>query len=306
MEKTLVRVLSTGRTGTRFLSSLFLDLGFNAYHENFYAGEPSVAIHAYTNFLGDLWMKDPAGYFAFRSSFADVYLRTLKTQFEPGNERKSFWKPTKHATKHPNAVVECGHNLTLASPIIHAQLGELEVNPKYFVLYRNPLHTIHALFKAEGKQNYPYRPSSFHTQLGVLGAAEVWKNSYRHMLDLREKLGVEYFYLLDLDLFTKDISSAQQAFRFAGLPFDEEHFVHFRSRFSEEPIRTSKTESIRNSDLFRDLDFVFDLDQIEAVTAVIADVLKALSIESEKMTAEYLKFHQNEKRLNVARPENGR
>lgn len=300
MQRSLIRVLSTGRTGTRFLASLFSELGFNAYHEDFYAGEPGVALHAYTNLLGDMWIKNPAQYFQFHSSFADVYMKTLLSQFGPVHEASPFWKRPKRNLASKNFVIECGHNMTLATPLIHAQLQKFEIAPKYFILYRNPLRTIHALFKAESAQGYPYRPSGFHQSDGMVGAAEIWKNSYLHILDLRDKLGAEYFHLLDLQDFTDNLVRTREAFDFAGIGLDQQAFVKFRSKFSNEPIRTSKYETIRNSDLFRDLDFVFDQQQIDEINLIIDPVLKAFSIKAKAMVEDYKRFHENEKKRNLA------
>ena len=51
---TLVRILSTGRAGTKYIANAFADQGYLAYHEDLYAGEPASALILYTRMLGDM------------------------------------------------------------------------------------------------------------------------------------------------------------------------------------------------------------------------------------------------------------
>lgn len=308
MAKTLIQALSTGRTGTKFLSQAFVDQGYNAYHENVYVGEPIAAVYAYTNFLGDLWMQDPAAYYALRDNFSGPFVRSVLNEMRALPARRP-WERRKHwlanrlrhlRLKRTNEVlINLGNHMSLTPPLIDRSLADVGVDIKYLILFRNPLRTIHALYKVEDEHAYRHRPASFFKENGYLAAAHIWKNYYACFLDQRAKLGSERFALLELEHFNQDAEYRRGLFEFLGLSLDSKRLDQFTADTMRAPIRQAKTPSVRNSDLYKDFAFSFDHQQIDKIVAVIETVAGQLGLDLAQSAADYRLFHREEKQALV-------
>jgi hypothetical protein len=291
----LVRMLSTGRTGTKYMAKVFEDQGYFSVHEDFYAGEPFVAIKHYANMLGDMWMEDPDKYFELQSNFAQPYVDALSERV------KSNQLSDELAKEKRGVVVHSGHLMTPASPLVMRELESRNISVKHLILLRNPLKTIHAIFtiesevKRRGQRPYRIRPQHFSQDEGYLGAAQIWANSYRMIADQRNNLGQDLFKVLWLENFSRKVKEAQDIFDFLGLDFDKKRFAALSKQVLENPLRAEKVDSVRNSDLYIQPDFSFSESQIAEIQKEISDVLEKYKIDWAKNIEEYLEFHAKEK-----------
>ncbi|MCW5878692.1 MAG: hypothetical protein KIS80_07490 [Anaerolineales bacterium] len=304
MNKILVRTLSTGRTGTKFLSAVFNNQGYISFHEELYAGEPRMALMLYLHMLGDMWKEDPDHYFRFESRFAAPYVRTIAGLLER-EENRPAWRRMLSSLlgkeqKKPGYVVHTAHLLTAATPVIEQELEKQGIESRNLILIRNPLKTIHAIYQVEGgnrneNRPYPLRAPSFSRDRTYIGAADVWANIYGMAMDQYRYYGAEKFKILELERFSNDSEYAADIFQFANLEFDQKRFKVFCQAELEKPFRASKVEDARNSDLFRNPNFVFSEEEIEAIYLAIKDVLVEYELDWRDCIEEYLRFHKDEK-----------
>jgi hypothetical protein len=302
----LVRILSTGRAGTKYIANAFADQGYLSYHEDLYAGEPSSALIHYTRMLGDMWFHDRKKYYAYDSDFARPYMAAVGKQMGIELNKRGEVKVGKSASRKGgtkdsvSVVIDSGHRLTPATPLIEKEGDRAGVEIKYLILYRNPLRTIHGLFKVEGQagmQEGPYRnrPASFSEEGGYLGAAGVWANTYRMAYDQRKHLGEERFAFLDLERFNFDEEHIDEIFSFLELDYDKKGFAKFANNILGQPLRSSKSDSARNSHVFHDPGFSFSEDEIEKIHARVEDVLEPYGMSWQKIVDDYVDFHAKEK-----------
>jgi len=303
MEPTLIRVLSTGRVGTKFVAAAFSDQGYRAFHENLYAGEPGSAIIQYMRMLGDLWMENRDKYYELESNFAKPYIKTvlevLDIKSAPLGSLRSFFQQ-KGKRRVESVVVHTANVLTPATPLIEKEAERCGLAIKTLILFRNPLKTIHAIYTVESPSSEwggPYHnwSSSFFSDSGVQGAADIWANTYRLALDQQRYYGVQRFRIFRLEDFSSDPRYAKQVFEFAGLNFDQRRFETFYQAELNKPFRVSKVDSIRNSHLFHNPDFVFSQMEIDAIFAHIKDVIADYEIDWEASVRDYIDFHTKEK-----------
>lgn len=305
----LVRVLSTGRAGTKFIANAFADQGYRAYHEGLYAGEPTSALILYTRMLGDMWFQESGKYYSFDSNFATPYIAAVQEALEldsagiadPKNSgRLARLRKGKLSAASQKAVIDSGHRLSTATPLIEREGARVGLEIKYLILFRNPLRTIHGLFKVEsqpGMMAGPYRnrPASFSESGDYLGAADIWANTYRMAQDQRMHLGEERFALLDLDRFNFDEEYIEQIFAFLKLDFDKQRFSAFANQVLKQPLRSTKHDSARNSHIFHDPEFSFSNKQIAQIYERVKDVLDLYGIDWSKVVGDYQRFHAIEK-----------
>jgi len=303
----LIRVLSTGKTGTKFLSNVFADQGYFSYHENLYLGEPYSAVTQYLHMLSDLWKKDREAYYALQSDFAEPYVGAVAEVLAPGPRKDAKkWRSRlrdRFSAKEEKAryVIHTAHNLTPATPLIERALEKAGIESRTLILYRNPLKTIHALYLVEGKFTedqvaYRMRPASFSEgDEGILGAASVWANLYQMAMDQRRHYGSEKFRLLELERFSNQLSYAQEIFEFCGLGFDGAKFSRFSQQELSKLLRAAKVDSARNSHLFHNPNFVFSADEREIIHSRIGELLRDYSIDWERCVEDYVIFHGKEK-----------
>lgn len=310
MNGKLVRTLSTGRTGTKFVADLFADQGFRALHEELYLGEPSSAIRLYMHMLGDLWRSDPEAYFAIESDFAKPYVQFVVDNLNQDSVAKTaspsafsrfsnLFSAREHAGKQ-DVVIHTAHLTTTATPIIERELAKAEIESKNLILFRNPIKTIQAIYTVEGfpknqKRTYWTRPVSFSQGEGLVAAANVWANTYRLAYEQKMRLGADKFRLLELEAFSKGGAYAEGVFEFLGLKVDSDRLQNFTARELNKPLRSSKQESTRNSHIFHDPDLVFSKSEINVIFDVIKDVIDTYQIDWEQSVEGYRKFHEQEK-----------
>lgn len=310
MNGKLIRTLSTGRTGTKFVAELFADQGFVAYHESLYLGEPRSAIMLYTHMLGDLWNADPESYFALESDFAKPYTEFVLNNLgeETQRDKRSISRPARLSVlfsspenrNKAGVIIDTAHITTTATPLIERELKSANIESKYLILFRNPIMTIQAIFIVEGfpknkKRPYWSRPVSFSRGEGLAAAANVWANTYRLAQDQKRHLGSEKFRLLQLESFSKEEEYAAATFEFLGLQLDRRRFRRFVERELSKPLRSSKEESARNSHLFHDPNRFFLDSEIRDIFNLIKDVIEVYEIDWDRTVADYRRFHELEK-----------
>lgn len=306
MNGLLIRVLSTGKTGTKFLANLFADQGYPSYHEDLYFGEPYSATTLYLSMLGDLWKQDRAAYYALQSDFAKPYVRTVAEHLEANRTNKTpkRWRAVIGGEKENEKrghVIHTAHNLTPATPLIERELEKTGLQSRNLILFRNPLKTIHAIYLVEGKfreDQAAYRmrsPSFSDGDEGFIGAANVWANLYRMAVDQRRHFGQEKFRVVELEQFSTDLNYASQIFEFTGLSFDAQRFQRFSRQELAKPLRAAKVDSARNSHLFHNPDFVFSEKQISDIKVQIDDVFQDYGINWDLSVQDYMDFHTREK-----------
>ena len=304
-QPTLIRVLSTGRAGTKFLASAFADQGYLSYHEGLYAGEPSSALIEYTNMLGDVWLQDRERYYALESNFPQPYVDTVSQLLgiSKANQKSRGWLTSLRTSLTPkakgqagkvNVLADCTHLLTTATPMLDRALEKTGVKVKHLLLFRNPLKMIHAIYKVEA-HDYWARSSSFSQGDDFLKAANVWAYSYHMIHDLMQHGSREDFEFLQLEKFSSEPSYTQGIFDFLAIPFNTQAFEQFTLNSITRSVRSSKYDTARNSDLFHDPEFSFDEEQIEAILDVIGDVLALYTLDGQEVAQEYRRFHQEEK-----------
>lgn len=302
MEKKLIRMLSTGRVGTKFVAAVFADQGYRAFHENLYHGEPGSAIIQYLRMLGDLWVRDRESYYALDSDFAQPYIRAVFDALTPQKlggwlKRKGSYDP---ADIKNHVVIHSGHRLSTATPLIEKEASKQELDVMTIILFRNPLKTIHAIYTVEGQTRnlegpYRMRPELFFSNGSPIGAAEIWANTYRMAQDHSTRLAKDRYTPLNLERFSTDINYARQIFASLGLPFQEIKFHAFVQQLLNKPLRETKTDDARNSHIFHDPDFSFSDNEIREIYPLIKEVLDIYSLDWDVIVEEYKTFHKLEK-----------
>ena len=304
MEPSLIRMLSTGRVGTKFVAAAFADQGYQAFHENLYEGEPSSAIIQYVRMLGDLWKGDKDRYFSLQSDFARPYLdAVLENLDSKKNSARSFLKGIfrqPDARKFESVVIHTGHRLTAATPLIEREAKKQGLSVKTLILFRNPLKTIHAIYTVESPSSAwggPYHnwPSSFFSDVGFNGAAEIWANTYLMAHDQMTRLAGNEWRFLSLEKFNSSEEYVQKVFDFVGLQMDLGKFDAFVQRIANQPLRTSKTDSARNSDIFHNAQFYFSDRQITEIHSRVKEAISVYEFNWQQIVHEYKVFHEQEK-----------
>ena len=304
MEPTLIRMLSTGRVGTKFVAAAFADQGYRAFHENLYEGEPSSAIIQYIRMLGDLWMGDKERYFSLQSDFARSYLDAVLENLDfKKNGTRSFLKSIfrqPSAREFEPVVIHTGHRLTAATLLIEREAKKRGLSVKKLILFRNPLKTIHAIYTVESPSSAwggPYHnwPSSFFSDAGFNGAAEIWANTYLMAHDQMTRLAANEWRFLNLEKFNSSEEYVQKVFDFVGLQIDSGKFNAFVQRIANQPPRTSKTDSARNSDIFHNTQFYFSDRQITEIHSRVKEAISMYELDWQQIVHEYKVFHEQEK-----------
>jgi hypothetical protein len=289
--------------GTKFVAAAFADQGYQAFHENLYEGEPSSAIIQYVRMLGDLWMGDKDRYFSLESDFTRPYLdAVLDCLSVKKNGARDVWngvfqRPA--AREFESVVVHTGHRLTAATPLIEREAQKRGLSVKTLILFRNPLKTIHALYTVESPSSawggaYHNWPSSFFDDAGFKGAAEIWANTYLMAYDQTTRLAAGEWRFLSLEKFNS-VDYIKQLFDFLGLRLDLVKFNAFVQQVADQPLRASKTESARNSDIFHDTQFYFSEGQITEIYSRVKEAISIYELDWQQIVDEYKVFHEQEK-----------
>jgi hypothetical protein len=308
MGSTLIRMLSTGRVGTKFVAAVFAGQGYHAFHENLYHGEPGSAIIEYIRMLGDMWMRDREKYYEFDSDFAKPYISTVLDSFatvDRGGWSKRIFSQSSTNTSD-QVLIHSGHRLTTATPLIEKEAARNDLIVKTLILFRNPLKTIHALYTVESPSSAldgPYRKwaSSFFANETFLGAAQIWANTYLMAYDQSVRLADGGYQLLDLERFSNDVNYAKGIFLYLGLVFHEEKFISYVSDILSQPLREAKVDSARNSHIFHNPDFSFSDKEIQQIHDQIEKPLKIYDLDWKEIVENYKSFHEREKLIASSR-----
>lgn len=314
MVGTLIRVLSSGRTGTRFIANLFAEQGYVAFHEDLYVGEPSSAVLEYLRMLGDLWRQDRNAYFSFESNFAQPYVRTVLQELRnhrtgsPGASlaqvRRMLRAVRERRALHrvPGVVVDASNAITPASPLIQRACLGSGLDIRYIILLRNPIKTVHAIHQVESAACFAHRPRSFaQGSDSLVRAANVWANTYDLILDQQRELGSERFVTLELERLNADADYAPEIFCALGLKTNRKIVESFTQKVSAVPLRSAKFNAksryalARNSDLYADRQFVFSREEVKRIIDVISRTITACGLDPGKCAEEYAAFHEVEK-----------
>ena len=303
MEPLLIRMLSTGRVGTKFVAAAFATQGYRAFHENLYEGEPSSAIIQYVRMLGDMWRNNRNQYFALESDFARPYIDAVLTQLvTPRSEQRGrFQKWFSAGNEKMPVVIHTGHRLTPATPLVERESKKRELSVKTLILFRNPLKTIHAIYTVENSSSpwggpYHNRPPTFFYGAGPTAAAEIWANTYLMAYDQVQTLEGNVWQMLNLERFNTDGSYVRDLFDFLGLRFDQEKYVEFVHQILHQPLRSSKIESARNSHIFHNAHFYFSDHQIAEIYSRVKEAVNVYEFDWERIVHEYKVFHEQEKK----------
>ncbi len=193
-------------------------------------------------------------------------------------------------------IFDCQNRLTSATPLIEKAFTGSPINVKYLILFRNPIKTIHAIYEIEHKGSYSTRPRSFSNgDSSVIGAARAWKNTYAMIHDQMMSIGESSFKFVELEQFTASREYVRDVFEFLEVNLDADATVEFARQVQSMPLRSSKYDSVRNSDLYKDPDYVLSNEEISRILEVIRDVSELYEIDGDLSAQDYLAFHRTEK-----------
>lgn len=282
---TFLRINSTGRSGSNFLSCYFNAIGYKAYHEN-YRDKLHVDSEVYNFFqaeLVEIWNTSPKDFQELNISFMDHFFRVLKRQI--------FYQ--KLFLRKKGLLVDSDNTATLLTSLMIKKCLENGINFKGITLFRNPFKTIHAIYIVEGPSNYLYRARSiFSSDDNIVRSAEIWDSVYRMCLDFeKEKAHKDMFFRLNIKDFD-DIQTVESLHDFLGIEFNKRKYEEFMLKMKQEGVRSSKEKSIRNSDLFHDFDFCFDTKELNVIQGVIENTSNALGLDLELEKEDYLAYHR--------------
>jgi hypothetical protein len=285
MRQRIVRVLSTGRCGTKWLSEFFCHIGVESYHEGFYSVQPQEALIGYMNDLANRWVLNRDAFYADRSRSADAYVRKVQQRFR-------WQRVTRLGAR--GLIVDTDNMLTPWTALLEPALQEAGIETRNLILFRNPYKTIHAMRTVEGAGAFPHRPDRFHhSKDAVMMAAEVWARIYEMALEFKERYPT--FHLLKVEDFSSDFEKARQTLDFVGVTITKSRYEQFRTRLDVEKYRTSKVQSVRNSDLFHEPRFVISEAQMAEMDGTIQPIAEELGIDLAAAKTDYLQFHRDEK-----------
>jgi hypothetical protein len=285
MRQRLVRVLSTGRCGTKWLSEVFRQIGVESYHEGFFNVRPQEALIGYMNDLGNRWVSNRDAFYADRSRSADAYVRKVKQRF--------LWQRVTKVRAR-GLIVDADNTLTPWTVLLEPALQKAGIETRHLILFRNPYKTIHAMRTVEGAGQFQHRSDRFHhSKDAVMVAAEVWAEIYKMALEFKERY--PNFHLLNVEEFSSDFERARQTLDFVGVTLTKSRYKRFQTKLNEEKYRTTKVESLRNSDLFHDPRFEISEKQMEEIDRIIQPITEELGIDVAAAKTEYVQFHREQK-----------
>ena len=325
-EKKHVMVLSTGRTGTKYLFDFLRYQGLLCYHEELYGNiEASKYIEA-SKLISNNWYKNIFENDDICMNIVDDYINNLSNIIDRKNLFQSFYSGSpKHSfkaklllfkkyLKYPYAlsnkiVIDCNNgNSPLFSKIFEA-CKSIGIKNYFIILYRNPVKMIHSIYRVESLSDFSDRPSEFkENQKGFIAAACIWKNFYNMFLDkLNESSDIKYL-LLNIENLNNDYSTILPLFNFLNVKFNENMWKKrykeiylkrkFRNGKGSNPIKRfveGSPSDIINSDLYLDKSFYFSKKEVDQILPIIHDTAKKMKIDLNKSSEEYFDFHMNHK-----------
>jgi hypothetical protein len=100
---------------------------------------------------------------------------------------------------------------------------------------------------------------------------------------------------LSLEKFNSSEDYAKRVFDFVSLQIDSGKFNSFVQQIADQPLRSSKTDSARNSDIFHDAQFYFSDQQIEEIYSRVKETISVYKLDWQQIVHDYKVFHEQEK-----------
>ena len=316
--KKLVMVLSTGRTGTRYIHDVLRYQGLLSYHEELYGNIDANEYKKTSYLVANNWKKK---LFGNDNEYTDIVNDYVRNIFNIMNGKKFFHNfysgsPNHRINKkffyfrkyfnYPHVfsnriVVDCNNSISPLFKNIHESCNVHQIENYFIVLFRNPIKTIHAIYMAETTSNFSERPSKFsENKNGFIAATYIWKNYYCMFLDILKKLSTKKYLLIDIETLNKDKSLILPLFQFLGVRFNENSWEdRYQKVYRNTKFRSSKDKigpsDIVNSDLFIDKSFYFNKNEVNEIMHIINDVSEEMKIDLKKCSDEYFDFHMKQK-----------
>jgi hypothetical protein len=322
---TLINVVSSGRCGTRFFAALIRDQGYVAFHEEL-TGAPSTEqiTSSMDNWFEKTNKEGGAPEIFEGSEILEPYISNVLSITQSNRLFSTYYQGAAGAglvrqsktmlsaflkdpallfrLKTNKIIVDCNNDLSLCvTDIANACRGN-ELDHKALVLFRNPIKTIHAIFQRETKNGTrsSSRPKTFHKGSGLEAAANIWK-SYYEFFNVLLFQRPDNFKAIELESVVNCTDYLRNAMEYCGLGFDRLRADIFLDRIRKEPLRKSKSLSrrdqlsVRNSDLYLDVDFVFSEKDVENICSIVKEVSADYGIDLSKSTSDYFEYHRKEK-----------
>ncbi len=313
--KKYIMVLSSGRTGTKYLYDFFRHQRILSYHEELYGNRDPHDYLENSIKISNNWHKNIAHSDSESIAIANDYIENLSNIMKgnrlyynfysgspkgsPGRKLSYLKKYIKYPLSLSNKIViDCNNSIAPMFESISALCKKLEIDNYFIVLMRNPIKTIHAIYTTENKSNFPMRPLEFkENKDGYIAAAYIWKNTYNMFLQKLENFSSNEYLLLNIEAFNKDYSLIHPLFNFLGANLNEDNERKRKKQlFLNKKFRSFKDHNdIINSDLYVDRSFYFTKEEVDKILAIIEDTAKKMKINLNECADEYFEFHRNKK-----------
>ncbi len=319
-------VLSTGRTGTKYLFDFLRHQGLLCYHEELHGNIESSKYTEASNFISNNWHKNIIGNDDICLNIVNDYMKNLSNIIDGRNLFQSFYSGSPNHSakakllffikylKYPYAlsnkiVIDCNNgNSPLFNKIFEA-CKSIGIKNYFIILFRNPIKMIHSIYRVESSSDYSDRPSEFkENQKGFIAAACIWKNFYNMFLDKLSDSSDKKYLLLNIENLNNDYSKILPLFDFLDMKINEKIWKKryeqiylkrkFRNGKGSNPIKSlveGSPSDIVNSDLYHDKSFYFSKKEVDQILPIILDTAKKMKIDPKKSTEEYFDFHINQK-----------
>ena len=284
MKSTLLRINSTGRTGSNFLAHYFKFLGYESYHENFRKFLPidSEAYNFFQAELMEMWNIDPVDFHKIDFSFPSQYLKAF--------QRRMLYQNL--LPRKGGLLVDSDNTTTPSTLFLAEEMQKHGITFKCLTLFRNPFKTIHAIYLVERKGGYLYRARSiFSSPNNIIRAAEIWRSTYQMCLDF-EKVYPINFFRINIEEFG-DIELVRSMHEFVGVNLDTNKYNRFVQLSNKNGLRKSKSPSIKNSDLFHDPGFVFNSEELDKIEEIVYSAASSLGLDVGSEREKYVDFHDD-------------
>ncbi len=284
MTPVLLRINSTGRTGSSYLYHYFKFIGYESYHENFREFLP-IQSEVYNFFqaeIMEIWNTSTVDFYKLNKnvSFPNLYSNVLQKRF--------FYQ--KLLLKRTKLLIDTDNTTTPSTLMLLEKLSECGLSFKGITLFRNPFKTIHSIYLVERAGGYLYRARSiFSSSDNVVRAAEIWHSTYKMCIDF-EKMHSEKFFRLNVEDFNSNIDLIRSLYDFIGVHFD---LVRYKEFIQQDRVSSATTNSIRNSDLHHSFEFVFNSEELDKIEISVSSTALALGLDIKEERRKYVDFHKN-------------
>lgn len=302
--KRLVSVLSTGRTGTKYLTEYFRRQRLLAFHERF---------HGVSNFNYRIIAKKysgknvniPLGQSAYFSDVINEYLDNFTyltnknkyfANYYCGQQNAPLLKRLDHINssfRRPiicsnDHVIDCNNGISLLFEDIFQACKQRSIDTFPLILFRNPIKTIHAIYVIESRSSFNMRPKTFQeNHKGPCAAASIWKNTYEFFLERLQNNVLK----LDIERFGED--TLEPLFKFLDIKGIKLSLAkELKREVENKPLRSAKRNDIKNSDLYLDRKFRLSHSEISSILPIIKKTCIKLNLDLDKSVHHYNEFHQ--------------